>query len=52
VVVERIWARLAAPGIADATNAAIEAVAGHEMDPYAAADGLLAALDRADEEQS
>ncbi len=51
VMVERIWARLAAPGLADATDAAIDAVAGHEMDPYAAADRLLAALDTVDEEQ-
>ncbi len=51
VVVERIWARLAAPGLAGKTDAAIDAVASHEMDPYAAADRLLAALDARDEEQ-
>jgi LAO/AO transport system kinase len=44
VVVERLWDRLAAPGMRGATDAAIEAVAGHDLDPYAAADGLLAAL--------
>ena len=44
VLVERLWDRLAAPGMADATDAAIEAVAGHDQDPYAAADRLLAAL--------
>ena len=44
VVVERLWERLRAPGVAAATEAAIEAVAAHEIDPYAAADRLLAAL--------
>jgi LAO/AO transport system kinase len=44
VVVERLWARLGEPAMAEATGAAIEAVAAHELDPYAAADGLLAAL--------
>ena len=44
VLVERLWERLRSPGIAPATNAAIDAVAAHEIDPYAAADRLLAAL--------
>ncbi|HYO44018.1 MAG TPA: methylmalonyl Co-A mutase-associated GTPase MeaB [Candidatus Limnocylindrales bacterium] len=44
VVVERLWDRLAAPGMAGETDAAIEAVAVHELDPYAAADRLLAVL--------
>jgi len=44
VLVERLWERLRTPGIAPATNAAIDAVAAHEIDPYAAADRLLAAL--------
>lgn len=44
VIVERLWERLFAPGVAPATNAAIDAVAAHEIDPYAAADRLLAAL--------
>jgi hypothetical protein len=44
-VVERLWARLEAPGMTEETAMAIEAVAGHELDPYAAADRLLAALE-------
>jgi len=44
VLVERLWERLRSPGIAPATDAAIDAVATHEIDPYAAADRLLAAL--------
>ncbi len=44
VLVERLWERLRSPGVAPATNAAIDAVAAHEIDPYAAADRLLAAL--------
>ena len=51
VVMERLMARLAEPALVDATDAAIEAVAGHELDPYAAADRLLAALGIADEER-
>jgi LAO/AO transport system kinase len=46
VVVERVWARLASPAMADATEAAIAAVASHDLDPYTAADRLLADLDR------
>ena len=44
VLVERLWDRLEAPGMAAGTESAIEAVAGHDLDPYAAADRLLAAL--------
>ena len=44
VLVERLWERLRAPGATAATDAAIDAVAAHEIDPYAAADRLLAAL--------
>jgi LAO/AO transport system kinase len=44
VLVERLWERLRAPGVATATDAAIDAVATHDIDPYAAADRLLAAL--------
>ncbi len=44
VLVERLWERLGSPGRRRATDAAIEAVAGHELDPYAAADRLLADL--------
>jgi LAO/AO transport system kinase len=45
VVAERLWARLAEPGAAGTAAEAIEAVATHALDPYAAADRLLAALD-------
>jgi LAO/AO transport system kinase len=44
VLVERLWARLSSPGLAPATDGAVEAVAAHRLDPYAAADRLLAAL--------
>jgi LAO/AO transport system kinase len=44
VIVERLWDRLAAPSMAAETGAAIESVAEHALDPYAAADRLLAAL--------
>ncbi len=44
VLVERLWERLRAPAATAATDAAIDAVAAHEIDPYAAADRLLAAL--------
>jgi LAO/AO transport system kinase len=44
VLVERLWLRLAAAPLATVTEAAIDAVAAHELDPYAAADRLLAAL--------
>jgi LAO/AO transport system kinase len=51
VLIERLWDRLAAPGMAGRTDEAIDAVAGHELDPYAAADRLLAALGTRDEER-
>jgi LAO/AO transport system kinase len=44
VLVERLWLRLTTPPLDAATARAIDAVAGHEDDPYAAADRLLAAL--------
>ncbi len=44
VLVERLWERLRAPGATAATDAAVDAVAAHEIDPYTAADRLLAAL--------
>jgi LAO/AO transport system kinase len=44
VLVERLWERLGSPALAGATDDALAAVAAHELDPYAAADGLLAAL--------
>jgi hypothetical protein len=51
ILVERLWERLAMPALADATAGAIDAVAAHELDPYGAADRLLAALGNAGEEQ-
>jgi LAO/AO transport system kinase len=44
VLVERLWERLGSPALAGATDEALAAVAEHRLDPYAAADGLLAAL--------
>jgi hypothetical protein len=44
VLVERLWERLGEPGLAEVTRAAIDAVAEHEIDPFAAADRLLAAM--------
>ena len=41
VLVERLWDRLTTADRATATEAAIAAVADHELDPYAAADRLL-----------
>jgi LAO/AO transport system kinase len=46
VLVERLWDQLASPALAADTDAALDAVARHESDPYAAADALLAALGR------
>ena len=46
VLVERLWDRLASPALSAGTDAALNAVARHETDPYAAADELLAALGR------
>jgi LAO/AO transport system kinase len=45
VLVERLWHRLAAPGMAATTDTVIASVAAHEVDPFAAADRLLAALE-------
>ncbi len=44
VLLERLQERLAAPAMATVTDEVIDAVAGHDLDPYAAADRLLAAL--------
>ncbi len=46
LVAERVWARLLDPRAAGLTAEAIEAVAEHTLDPYAAADLLLAAIER------
>ncbi len=46
VLAERLWERLASPSLTPTTDAALERVARHETDPYAAADALLAALGR------
>lgn len=48
VLVERLWDRLRADPLAAGTDAALDAVARHDTDPYAAADTLLAALGLAD----
>jgi LAO/AO transport system kinase len=44
VLVERLWDRLARPGHQSVAAEAIDAVAAHDLDPYAAADRLLAEL--------
>jgi hypothetical protein len=49
---ERIWGRLESPSLAASTNEAIEAVAGHDLDPFAAADRLLSALGTTPEEDA
>lgn len=41
---DRVRGRLQAPDRAEATTATLDAVARHELDPYAAADRLLASL--------
>jgi LAO/AO transport system kinase len=46
VLVEWLWDRLASDALAAETDAALDAVARHDTDPYAAADQLLAALAR------
>jgi GTPase len=46
VLVERLWDRLSSSVLAGQTDTALDAVARHESDPYAAADALLAALGR------
>jgi LAO/AO transport system kinase len=45
VMVERLLERLESPDRAGLTESTIAAVASHELDPYAAADRLLAGLD-------
>jgi LAO/AO transport system kinase len=52
VLVEWLWDRLAAPALAATTDAAIDSVAAHDLDPYAAADGLLVALGIEPEERA
>jgi len=49
IVVERLRDRLRAPGRWPATEATLAAVARHELDPYAAADALLASLDETED---
>ncbi len=44
LLVERLWERLGSAELAPVTEAAITAVAAHELDPYTAADRLLASL--------
>ena len=46
VLVERLWQRLASPALNGETDAPLEGVARHDIDPYTAADALLAALGR------
>ena len=41
---ERVWSRLRSRASRDATHAVLRAVASHELDPYSAADKLLAGL--------
>jgi LAO/AO transport system kinase len=48
ILAERLRERLREPGTRSATDAMVAAVAAHEVDPYTAADGLLATLGRAD----
>jgi LAO/AO transport system kinase len=44
VLVERLWDRVGRGDLGRASGEAVDAVARHELDPYAAADRLLAAL--------
>jgi LAO/AO transport system kinase len=44
LVGDRVRSRLRAPGQLEATTAVLDAVVRHELDPYAAADRLLAML--------
>ena len=46
ILIERLTDRLAEPSLAEATAATMRAVADHQLDPYAAADRLLAAVGR------
>lgn len=48
ILEDRLWDRLRDPGRATATASTIDAVAAHALDPYAAADALLAALRASD----
>jgi LAO/AO transport system kinase len=48
ILADRLRARLHAPATTDATTATLRDVADHRLDPYAAADALLAALLRGD----
>lgn len=41
---DRVRGRLTAPDLAAVTTEALDAVARHDLDPYAAADRLMAAL--------
>jgi len=50
VVVERLWERLGSGSLAPTTQDVIEEVATHELDPYAAADRLLAVLGQSEAE--
>lgn len=52
VLVERIWERLEKPPHAAVTVEAIEAVAAHHLDPFAAADRLLSVLGSLPEENA
>ncbi len=52
VLMDRIRERLETPSLAASTRAAIDSVAAHDLDPYAAADRLLAALAVEPEEQA
>jgi hypothetical protein len=49
-VVERLWERLGSGSLAPTTQDVIEEVATHELDPYAAADRLLAVLGQSEAE--
>ena len=46
LLADRVRGRLLAPELAATTAATLDAVVGHELDPYAAADRLLALLVR------
>jgi hypothetical protein len=49
IVADRLRERLHQPAMIAATESTLSAVAGHELDPYSAADALLAALGRSDD---
>lgn len=51
VLADRLWDRLLDARRAHATAATIDAVASHDLDPYAAADRLLAALADVDDRE-